>query len=164
MAKLKGIKKIDKLINKFTKQFGITANLGTEFQAFCDDHTIEYTLVIAEEDIKYFIEDAEKRYPDIKTDIFLWCLLHEIGHIITDVLWTDEELEYFEAQKNEMMCYSDTDLRNNWYHCIPDEFFATRWAGNYMRKHPKKIANFWAEMQAEIIKFYKKNGLLEEND
>ena len=63
-----------------------------------------------------------------------------------------------------MMCYSDTDLRNNWYHCLPDEFFATRWAGNYMRKHPKKIAKFWAEMQAEIIKFYKKNGLLEEKE
>ena len=161
--KLKGIKKIDKLINKFTKQFNVTANLGSDFQAFCDDRTIEYTLTIDKESIEYFINDAEKRYPDIKADIFLWCLLHEIGHVITDVIWTDEEFEYFEEQKTEMTRYSDADLRNNWYHCLPDEFLATRWAGNYMRKHPKKIAKFWAEMQSEIIKFYKKNGLLEGN-
>lgn len=163
MARLKGLKKVDKVINKFTKSFGIKADLGTDFQAFCNGCVINYTLAIEKEDIDYFIADAEARYPDINADIFLWCLLHEIGHILTDDFWTDEELEYFEEQKEMLTAYEDDDLRNNWYHCIPDEFFATRWAGEYMRKHPKKIAKFWKELQTELIKFYKKNELTEEN-
>ena len=90
MAKLKGIKKIDRIINNFTKNFNIKADLGEEFLAYCDDRLINYTLVIDEADINYFIEDAEKRFPDVQADIFLWSLMHEIAHIMTDDMWTEE--------------------------------------------------------------------------
>ena len=48
MAKLRGIKKIDRIINNFTKNFNIKADLGEEFLAYCDDRLINYTLVIDE--------------------------------------------------------------------------------------------------------------------
>lgn len=160
MKELIGLETIDEIINRFTARFNIKADLGEEFQAFCDDRIINYTLAIEEEDINYFIKDAETRYPDICADIFLWCLLHEIGHVMTNNMWSDEELDYFEAQKEEMFRYSDADLRNNWYHCLPDEFHATRWAGNYMRKHPKKIAEFWNELHLAIMRFYLNNDLI----
>ena len=162
MAKLKGIKKIDRIINNFTKNFNIKADLGEEFLAYCDDRLINYTLVIDEADINYFIEDAKKRYPDVQADIFLWSLMHEIFHVITDNMWTPEELDYFEEKKEEIYLLSndELDLKNDFYHCLPDEFMATKMAANYMRKHSKEISKFWIKLQKAIISFYKRNGLI----
>lgn len=165
MAKIKGLNKIDRIINEFTLQFDIKADLDTEFQAFCDTMTIGYALFFNEEDRMYFINDAEKRYPEIKADIFLWALMHEIGHCMTDDMWTEEEKAYFEEQKETIAWMpadteEDEQLRNDFYHNVPDEFFATKWAGDYMREHPKKIAKFWNELQAAIMRMYRKNGVI----
>lgn len=159
--KLKGLKKVNKVVNEFTKQFGVRAELGTEFQAYCDEMIINYTLTCDADEKYYFIQDAEERYPYIKADIFLWCLMHEIGHCVTDTFWTETEQEYFMAQKEAMTCIVDDDIRNDWYHACPDEFFATKWAGDYMTKHPKKIAKFWKKMQKAIMEFYYKNNVNE---
>ena len=166
---LKGIKKIDRIINKFTKKnFGITARFDTEFEAFCDNgrRLIGYTLLATENGEGNFIKDAIKRYPDVTADIFLWALMHEIGHCMTEDMWTEEEREYFYFQKDRIaICGNETDIEeedmNTWYHACPDEFFATRWAGEYMRNHPKKMKKFWIELQTALIQTYVKNGLIE---
>ena len=160
--KVKGLKKINRTVNNFTRQFGVRAKLHTEFQAICDDMIIGYALTVDEDEQQFFIEDAHKRYPDIQADIMLWCLMHEIGHCMTDKMWTKEELEYFWYQKDHCAYVEEDQLRNDWYHATPDEFFATRWAGEYMRKHPKKVAKFWNKLQKELIKFYQKNNLIED--
>ena len=162
---LKGIKKIDKIINDFTfKNFGVTARLDTEFEAFCDNgrRLVGYTLLATEDGNGQFIEDAVKRYPNLNADIFLWALMHEIGHCMTEDMWTAEEREYFYYQK-DMICESEVeeDGMNAWYHACPDEFFATKWAGDYMTNHPKKMKKFWNELQGAILKMYVKNGLIE---
>ena len=36
----------------------------------------------------------------VNADIFLWALMHEIGHCMTEDMWTDEEREYFNYQKD----------------------------------------------------------------
>ena len=52
MAKLKGLKKINKIINDFTKEnFGVRANLDKEFLAYCRAKRIGYTLAVETEDI-----------------------------------------------------------------------------------------------------------------
>ncbi len=161
---IKGIKKIDKIINNFTmKNFGVTARFDTEFEAFCDEgrKLIGYTLITTEGGEGQFVEDAIKRYPEVKADIFLWALMHEIGHCMTEDMWTPEEREYFYYQKD--MIYEmevEEEGMNAWYHACPDEFFATKWAGDYMRNHPKKMKKFWNELQVAIIQMYKKNDLI----
>lgn len=161
MNKLKGLKKVTKIINKFTqKNFGVTAMVGTEFLAYCDRKEINFAFAIPEDDINYYLYDVANRYPQIQADIFLWCLLHEVGHCMTDEIWSEEESVYFMNQKEEMLPYiEDDEMRNAWYHAIPDEYLATRWAANYMIKHPKKVAKFWHELQEELFKFYLKNNL-----
>lgn len=162
MAKLKGLKKVNKIINEFTvKNFGVTAEPGVEFQAFCGDNLINYAFVLADSSIGYFMDDVNMRYPEINADVFLWCLLHEIFHCVTDGQWTKEELEYFEYQKEKLVCIVDDQTRHDWYHAIPDEFFATKRAGEYMMQHPKKIAKFWNKLAPALANFYEKNGLME---
>lgn len=161
---IKGIKKIDKIINNFTmKNFGVTARFDTEFEAFCDEgrKLIGYTLITTEGGEGQFIEDATRRYPEINADIFLWALMHEIGHCMTEDMWTPEEREYFYYQKD--MIYEmevEEEGMNAWYHACPDEFFATKWAGDYMRNHPKKMKKFWNELQVAMLQMYKKNNLI----
>ena len=80
--------------------------------------------------------------------------------------YTEEEREYFYFQKDRIaICGNETDIEeedmNTWYHACPDEFFATRWAGEYMRNHPKKMKKFWIELQTALIQTYVKNGLIE---
>jgi hypothetical protein len=159
IMKIKGLKKVNRIVNRFTKKFGVTAKPDTEFEAFCDRMTIGYALTCDKDDKAFFIADAEKRYPDIKADIFLWCLMHEIGHCVTDGFWSYEEQAYFTEQKEAMTNIEDDQLRNDWYHACPDEFFATKWAGDYMRKHPKEIARFWKKVQKAIIQVYLKNNV-----
>lgn len=165
MATLKGIKKIDKIINDFTKKnFGVTARFDDEFEAFCDNgrKLIGYTFLATENGEGQFIEDAIRRYPNLNADIFLWALMHEIGHCMTEPMWTPEEREYFYYQKDMIAeCEVEEDGMHAWYHACPDEFFATKWAGEYMTNHPRKMKNFWTKLQAELIKFYVKNGLIE---
>ena len=161
MAKLKGIKKIDKIINNFTRQFGVIARFDTEFEAFCDDMTVGYTLLGSPTGTGDFIADATKRYPDVTADIFLWALMHEIGHCMTENMWTEEEREYFWDQKDVIMSAEiGIEEMNAWYHACPDEFFATKWAGDYMRNHPKKVGKFWKKLQPAILDMYKRNGLI----
>ena len=72
MAKLKGLKKIDKIINDFTKEnFGVRADLHKEFLAYCGAKRIGYTLAAETEDINFFLEDAQARFPEIHADPFL---------------------------------------------------------------------------------------------
>ena len=164
MAKLKGIKRVNRIINEFTAQFGIVAKFDTEFEAFCDDMTVGYTLLHTGRDDNDFIEHAQERYPEIQADIFLWAFFHEIGHCMTENMWTEEERDYFWKQKDVMLEPAlDRNYINTWYYACPDEFFATRWAGEYMMNHPKKVAKFWNELQPAIMRFYRKNGLIEEN-
>lgn len=162
MAIVKGLNRINKIINDFTqKNFGVTAELNAEFQAFCGSKVINYTLFYDEDSRKFFMDDAEARFPDVKADIFLWCLMHEIGHCMTDDAWTEADTNFFLNIRDEYLPFVEDDqMRYDLYHALPDEFIATNWAGNYMRKHPKKIAKFWAELQPAIIRMYKKNGVI----
>ncbi len=163
MIELKGIEKVEKIINNFTAQFGVTAMFDTEFEAFCDEKKVGYTLIGTSESNGNFIEDAVKRYPEVNADIFLWALMHEIGHCLTDYQWTEAEKEYFWMQKDAISeSEVDWEYMNTWYHAIPDEFAATQWAGEFMRNHPKKMARFWKKLQKALMDMYNENGLLGE--
>lgn len=161
MAKVKGLKKLNKIINEFTKEnFGVKAKLGSEFLAYPQIQTINYAIASSTEDINFFITDAIAKYPHIQADPFLWLLLHEIGHCQTDAIFTEEESEYFNNRKEELEYIQDDQLRNDYYHCLPDEFLATRWAANYMINHQKKLTKFWKnKLQPALIDFYTKNSV-----
>lgn len=160
MDSLKGLKKVTKRINKFTqKNFGLTSVCGVDFRTYPAHKEIHFCFVIPQADIDYYLNDVAERYPQVQADIFLWCLMHEIGHCMTDEIWSEEETAYFKNQKEMLAYLEDDEMRNAWYHALPDEYLATRWAANYMIHNSKKIAKFWRKLQADLVEFYEKNGL-----
>lgn len=160
MGAKKDLKKITKILNEFTqKEFGVKTKIGKEFLAYPDDDEINYSLIVGTINIQTFLEDAETRFPTVKADIFLWCFFHEIGHCMTDYLWTDGEQERFSNELVRMTEVEDTKEKSYWYYSMPNEFFATRWAGQYMTDHPQKVAKLWNKIQPKILKFYQKYNL-----
>lgn len=161
MAKIKGKKAFTKVINDFTqKEFGVTAIFGKEFQALPSSKEIEFSLIEDEEMEELFIKDIEERFPDIHTTTFIWSLMHEIGHCMTDDYWDMDDEAYFVKAKAKLDEYFDNSVDMNvWYHCIGDEYVATRWAGRWMRGNSMKMKKFVKQFNKALKKFYEKNGI-----
>lgn len=160
IRKLRKLNKVKAVVSKFTASYGIKAYINKDFVALVNERKVGYTLAPNKEDVEFFIEDAKLRFPTINADPFIWLLLHEIGHIMTAGMWTQEELEYFEERKEESIPYIQNDqYRNDYYHCCPDEFFATRWAGMEMLTHKAKIAKFAKELGKVVREFYAANNI-----
>jgi hypothetical protein len=80
---------------------------------------------------------------------------------MTDYLWTAEDEAYFETARNDLDEWFGEDVitKNEWYHKIGDEYMATKWAGEYIITHPKKMAKFNKKLNEAMKIFCKKNGI-----
>ena len=174
MAKVKGLKKIKKVVNEFTQTFGVKAVWNVDFEAHPELMRVGFTIVVDSDLNSIFLQDCEERFPEIHTNLFIWLLMHEIGHCMTEGFWSDEDSRYFLATKDRTSEYFGYFLNENdpeetfetvqfWvndiYHAMPDEYLATNWAGNYMKKHPKKMAKFAAKINEAIKELCEKNGI-----
>lgn len=157
---MKGYKEIRKVVNEFTSTFGIRAEWGEEFQALPTDKIITFTVIVDEDMNEVFLADAEARFPAVHANLFLWLLMHEIGHCMTDHLWDMDDENYFTKAKAKLdEIFDDVMTINEWYHKIPDEYMATKWAGEYMTYHPKKMKKFNKKMNKAMKNFCEKNNI-----
>ena len=159
--KIKGMKHLEKIVNEFTRTFGVIAHWNPDFEALPTQKIIGFTVFVEEDMEEVFLADAEARFPEVHASLFLWLLMHEIGHCMTDYLWTAEDEAYFEETRNSLDDYFGYDVmaKNDWYHKIGDEYMATKWAGEYMMAHPKKMKKFNKKMNEAMRIFCKKNGI-----
>ena len=158
---LKGINEINVLINEFLEPFDLTAELGTDFDYCFLENKIHYALVVGDISSKLFIENAEVRFPEAHADIFLWSLLHEIGHSETlDDLEDGVEELCMEIKRgiNEHTDWSIEHRHMIYFNC-PDEYAATDWAGEYIITHNNELTIFWNKLQKAINNFYELNGV-----
>ena len=79
--KFKGIEKVNNVINRFVGKFGLEAGMGLDFGYYPISKVISYSVVIDEQADRTFVDFVGKRFPNIKADLFLWSLLHEVGHL-----------------------------------------------------------------------------------
>ncbi len=159
--KVKGLEDIEKIVNEFTQTFGVTAEWGIEFEALPTDKIIHFTIIVDEDLNEVFLKDAENRFPAVHANLFLWLLMHEIGHCMTDYLWTMDDEDYFMKAKDRLDDFFETDVesKNEWYHKIGDEYMATKWAGEYMTAHPKKMKRFCRRMNKAMETFCEENDI-----
>lgn len=165
MAKLKGVKRIDRIINEFVEQFGLTAGLDKDFGYYRDGFHIGYSLVAtnAEAD-EYLTAFCNHLNPDIKADIFLISLFHEIGHHFTQFNFSEADWDKSDEVKDHIeTAYGRYPKKaakwNNIYFNLNVEKAATEWGLNYMQTHIDEVNAFWTELQPAIMRFYRKNNV-----
>lgn len=164
MAKIKGMKKLNKAVSAQLAPFGIS-------KAVCTD---EYSYVFTDEKITFkltentlpdiwFSEFIKERFDYTVKHSFIISLLHEVGHHKTDDSIDDIIYEFCRSEKERITAaMKDADEKESkkleWqYFNLPDEIMATQWAVNYAKKHPKKIEKMWNNLVIELQEFYKKN-------
>lgn len=158
---LKGIVKIDKIINKFLEPFECTARLSTDFGYYHTENLITYALVETEKGRASFMQSVERLKPTVTADVFLWSLLHEIGHHETMDYMTDKEEKLSNKIKEEV---AQTKRPYADYYNAPDEKLATTWAVEYAETHTEELLTFWNKLQKAIMDFYKENNIKREEN
>ena len=153
MAKILGLDELNKVLNDFLVDFECTAYADTDFYCVTATNEIAYALVVTESCSKSFMKRVEKLYPDVHADEFLWSFLHEVGHVETVDELTEEEEKYCMYQKEQ-------HPTNEEYYELLDEYLATEWAANYMRKNATDIKDFWKKIQTAILNIYTLNNVV----
>ena len=168
MTEIKGTKKLDKMINNYVKKFGCTAELGSEFCYWHDDETVDYSFIIPVPSDEVWKEYVKKEFNFNLTNIFMFSLLHEIGHHYTMDFFTQTQQNKNDKMVDKIekvLSESDDEKLDKTmylkYFDLPMERIATKWAVNYYRKHRFSINRFYKKLNKELKKFYKINGLLD---
>jgi hypothetical protein len=172
MAKVKGIKKLNKAISApLVKRFGISkAVCSSEYSYIFEDESITFKLTEGTTEDEWFAEFIKERFGYEVKYPFVISLLHEVGHhkanddidgMVYDFCMAEKERINAEMQDAD----ADRSKALEWqYFNLPDEIMATQWAVNYAKKHPKKIQNMWERMKANILAFYAENGLADDTE
>ena len=164
MKELKGYEKIDELVNNFCEKFGCTAELGAEFCYYHSDDTVCYTLATVEASDKAWKEYVRKKFNFRITNIFMFSLLHEIGHHRTMDNFTmlqqnTEESVVKKIEKNLAHSKSEHNDKKLYlqYFDLPMEKSATKWAVKYYKTHRQAINRFYRKLEKELCNFYELN-------
>lgn len=151
---LKGVKRISRIINEFLKPFECTARMGTDFCYLYNKNLIFYSIVWMNNGAEDFLNSVLRLEPEVEADIFLWSLLHEVGHHETYDEISDEENDYCDDTKKKI---EEGELPNELYYDMIDERLATEWAVEYANTHKEELKAFWEKLQPAIMDFYKLN-------
>lgn len=160
MKKLKGVRKLNKVVNDFTKQFGITFSLGTEFEVALKQKHGWYAVAV-KNDFDTFYTSYIKGISGEKIPIFLISLLHEIGHFITKDFFDEDDIDDEFAMKYELAeKYKEVPCVQYAfeYFSLSTEEEATNWAIAYYKLNKAECINFYNNFLTELYKFYKINN------
>ena len=157
---LKGIEKVNQIIDSFVNQFGLRSEMGTDFSYYYPINKITWSFFMTEESNKSFEKFVENTFPDINCNTFIWSLLHEIGHHETIDNWTGDEQYIFDSMKEDLedrlLEEKEFDICTEYY-SVPDEFEATTWAAEYIRDHEPELRLFWDKFQVAANEFAELN-------
>lgn len=166
MAELKGVKKLDRVITKFTEKFGCTAEMGAEFCYWKGEDLINYSLLIGLSSDKLWSEYVLKNFNYKIENIFMFSLLHEIGHHLTMDNFTKKQrnlenksVEKIEKKLEEEVSEISYRNLNMEYFDLPMERVATKWAVQFSKKHRKYLKKVYKTFQKSFRAFYTENGL-----
>lgn len=161
MAELKGLDKIEEILNGFLQEWECTVRLEPDFAYYSASNIIAYSFCCSVVSDMLFSEVINRLCPEINCDIFLWSFLHELGHHETIDNLEDSEVLFSINEKKriqrEQEGITDTKQRIDLarqYYVLPDELAATQWAVNYMRAHTAEMQALWEELKPAIMNFY----------
>lgn len=161
--KLKGKKKLVAQMDKFLRPFGVKSCLGVDFCYYYAEELVQFTVVMTEHADHVFYKFISEEFNYYPFDMFLFSLLHEIGHHNTLDYFDAEEITQSDAVKRDIEATINDDNFDEkcmeYFYC-PIEYIATEWAVNYMRRHEKELRKEWKKMLKHFRHFYKVNGVV----
>lgn len=170
MAKLKGLKKLNKAITAEVQRFGVDrAVCESEFAWYFKESKLAFKAVtdISDELFDSFVEERFNYH--VEHD-FPLSILHEIGHRETgnDIdgcvyEWCLSEKERLNKEMEKADTEEDVKILFYQYFNLPDEIMATQWAVNYAKHHPRIVKKIWKNAEKAFHEFYAKNDLLPED-
>lgn len=160
MIELKGEAEITNIIDEFLNPFGCTSTMWLDFSYYYESNLITWSLLVSDTTDNTFKQFVEKEFSYITADLFLWSLLHELGHHETCDYWSEEEQIKFDEQKDKLENSTEDYAKSCIeYYYIQDEYEATKWAADYMEEHIEKISELWDKLQEAIMNFYELNEI-----
>ena len=163
MAKVKGLKKLNKSVSKVLSPFGIKkAKCSNAYMYHFNKNVVEFQLTEDYTD-ELFNDFVRERFDYEVENNFIISLLHEVGHAKANDNIKGDIYDFCLAEKerihNELMYSSGEEERALFYQyfSLPDEIMATQWAINYAETHPKKIKKMWKKCEKSLHEFYRIN-------
>ena len=167
MAKVKGLRKLNKVISAEVAPFGISKAFydTTGYTYYPDSEKIGYQITEGEPD-EFLNDFIKERFGYTVENQFIISLLHEIGHHKNNDDIDGDVYEFCISEKerisNELAYAKNKKERrklNYQYFNLPDEIMATSWAVAYAKKHPRKIKKMWKNCEKGLHDFYRINLL-----
>lgn len=143
--------KVKDIINDFTRKFNCRALpahlLGdNEFYYYPAIETVAYVYKFSPrfKPDRDFMDSVKMHNPKVKLNHFMWALLHEVGHHMTEDTFDEEEKDRINKKRWRIM---KTQAIHPYYR-LPDEWAATEWAVTYANSHVEEVKNLWEKIYA----------------
>lgn len=166
MSKLKGKKKLNKAISAQLKNFGVKAELSTEYAYYFSKALVTFKITENTIEDELFDEFIFERFGYEVKNIFMISLLHEVGHHLANneidgmiYNFCMDEKDRIEKAIPNLDSYDEIKKLEYQYFALPDEIMATQWAVNFARNNALECDVMWENIKTALFKFYKKNGL-----
>lgn len=154
-----GAGKLNKYLNSWLEEHGFECTVEFDLDFTYDqlNNIIHYTLIVPLDHDEMFMKVCQEyREELIDVDCFLLSFFHEIGHWVTEDMWSPEEWDEYDKYVESLPSPMTDENFNDYYH-YPIEWEATRWACDFMVNNEQLVKNFWEELQPLIMEFYEKN-------
>ena len=140
---------------------------GSDFYTYYAQKKVVYSIIKADQTDKEFNECAKKNFnymPKDSIDSFAISLLHELGHIETMKTFNKISIALDGIEKSIIQTFIDTDFDKKrviakTYYSLPTEYTATKWAVDWIRKHPNKYKVMLKRIEKALNDFYKINNI-----
>jgi hypothetical protein len=168
MAKVKGIKKLNKTMTEIFKisDEDIKIKLSDTYAYLFEKEVVTFTIKESFEDL-WFNEFVKERF-DYKVKYpFVLSILHELGHHFNNDEIEGGIYDFCIAEKERIhneIFNGDEDRSKEleWqYFNLPDEIMATAWAVEWAKHHKKRVKEMNDKAMQALKEFYEKNGVTE---
>lgn len=139
-------------LTKFLMNFGLKPKLEECFRYNSNTGEVYYELDFGgysartQDGNRDFFNSVKRQNPKVKLNLFIWQLLHEVGHHYTLFTFTKKEI----MRGRKKVYRLAHNCATNPYYTIPYEVAATKWAVEYANTHQKEIKEFWNELEPVV--------------
>ena len=152
------------MVDTFLEPFGLDSDFDTDFFYDPEDETVFFSLIISERADRLFRKYVHDTFSFNIPNIFMFSLLHEVGH--SQTLWTFPKkiLRDTEEQKRKISKALEKTNSDEFflkYFDLEVERLATEWAVNYYKTNTKQCEDFYSIFSKELHRQYAEIGLTE---